>query len=474
MITVKNKSDQNSNNLNIGFKLNKIFCISAGQLVTKKTDHVIHRKNKYLNYGLLSLGTILKKNGFKPIQIQGGFDTPEYTLDVSIKEGLTLSNHPILISIPSFYAISWVNNFIYLVKKILPTITIIIGGRWVIDGETALMKKLVPLADIIFPGTAEEHILKLINNTPLNRNVEIINDSLNIQLDYSILHQRNLYQPSLEVSRGCGMGCNFCQEKGERLTNLKKPELIVNESYNTILFDSLTPMNLYFEASLFASNIEWVNKLIHHRLISEQNFKWRTEARVDSIKPSHIKNLKQAGLDTIDLGLESADFKQLINMNKTKSPEKYLSQASRVIEEAHKNNIKVKINILLFAGETDQSITATMDWLDKHKDAITGVSVGPVIVFGWPNKITSYINELNLLGASISHQPITGITHLDLSSNIDYNSSIEISKMIGQRYTTSEAYFYLKSFSYFSRDYTFEMFNSDCKGIEKQLNFRVV
>jgi hypothetical protein len=450
--------------------LNKVFCISAGQLVTKKADHVIHRKNRYLNYGLLSLATILKNNRFETIQIQGGFDAPNDTFNTSIAEGLLVSDYPILISIPSFYAVSWVNSFINLVKTALPQKKVIIGGRWVIDGEVTLMKELVPLADIIFPGTAEEHILKLITNNPLKSSQK----NQNNQLDYSLLHQRHLYQPNLEVSRGCGMGCNFCQEKDERLTSLKPPEIIVSETYKTILFDDLIPMNLYFEASLFASKEEWIDELIKHRYHSGQDFKWRTEARVDSIKVSHLKKLKSAGLEVIDLGLESADFNQLINMNKTKRPEKYLSQASRIIEEAHKNNIKVKVNVLLFAGEIDESITSTIDWLDKHRDAITGVSVGPVIVFGWPNKIKPYLNELSTLGASVSHQPITGITHLDLSSTIDYKSSIHMSTMIGQRYTTSEDYFYLKSFSYFSRDYTFEQFNSDCKGIEEQLNFRLV
>jgi hypothetical protein len=450
--------------------LNKVFCISAGQLVTKKADHIIHRKNRYLNYGLLSLATILKNNGFETIQIQGGFDAPNDTFDTSIAEGLLASTYPILISIPSFYAISWINSFINLIKMALPQKKVIIGGRWVIDGEVTLMKELVPLADIIFPGTAEEHILKLITNNPLKSSQENHNN----QLDYSLLHQRHLYQPNLEVSRGCGMGCNFCQEKDERLTSLKPPEIIVSESYRTILFDNLIPMNLYFEASLFASKEEWIDELIKHRYHTGQNFKWRTEARVDSIKVSHLKKLKSAGLEVIDLGLESADFNQLINMNKTKRPEKYLSQASRIIEEAHRNDIKVKVNVLLFAGETDETITSTMDWLDKHSDAITGVSVGPVIVFGWSNKIKPYLNDLSTLGASVSHQPITGITHLDLSSTIDYKSSIDISTMIGQRYTTSEDYFYLKSFSYFSRNYTFEQFNSDCKGIEDQLNFRFI
>jgi len=215
----------------------------------------------------------------------------------------------------------------------------------------------------------------------------------------------------------------------------------------------------------------WIDQLIIRKSESEQNFKWRTEARVDSLRVPHIANLKKSGLEVIDLGLESADFNQLINMNKTKKPEKYLSQASKIIEEAHKHDIKVKVNILLFAGETEDSINTTMNWLDKHQEAITGVSVGPVIVFGWPEKITPYMRELNKHGASISHQPIKGITHLDLSSTMDFKYSNEISKAIGKKYTTADDYFFLKSFSYFSRDYTYEQFITDCENIKEQVNF---
>ena len=44
--------------------MNDIFCISAGQLVTKKKNAVFSRKHRYLNYGLLSIASELKNGGY--------------------------------------------------------------------------------------------------------------------------------------------------------------------------------------------------------------------------------------------------------------------------------------------------------------------------------------------------------------------------------------------------------------------------
>lgn len=90
--------------------MERIFCISAGQLIVKKSDTVINKKNRYLNYGLLSLATTLKNKGWNSLQIQGLFESPAETIKKCVGFGLSsTSTLPLLISIPSFYAISWVN-----------------------------------------------------------------------------------------------------------------------------------------------------------------------------------------------------------------------------------------------------------------------------------------------------------------------------------------------------------------------------
>ncbi|TMP88699.1 radical SAM protein [Pseudoalteromonas ruthenica] len=456
--------------------MEKVFCISAGQLQTKKRDLLVHRRNRYLNYGLLSLASILKRNGFNTIQIQGNFDSPEHTLSLCIDHGILRSNAPVLVSIPSFYAIAWTNRFLTELKRLSPKKKIIIGGRWVVDGQIEDMKGLVPLADIVCDGVAESRILKLVtgneNATQLYSDKSEI--SQDTSLDYTLLHERNLYQPSIEISRGCGMKCSFCQERDEPLTPLKDPRIILKEAQSTFMDDGLTPMNFYLEASLFASNQEWSEQLEFEVSNSSiPRFNWRTEARVDSIRVKHLEYLYRAGLRVLDLGLESASCNQLIAMNKSVKPKNYLAKASELIKAAHNLGIMVKVNILLYAGETLATIDETLTWLDIHAHYITGVSVGPVIVFGWESKVKSYLRELSLLGASVASKPITGITHINLSEEIDYEKSLELAAWIGKRYCDEKDYFALKSFSYFSRDYDFDEFLSDSKPVSEQLNYRI-
>ncbi|TGO02923.1 hypothetical protein PN36_16300 [Candidatus Thiomargarita nelsonii] len=455
--------------------MNRIFCISAGQLIVKKTDNKISRRNRYLNYGLLSLATILKQEGWNPVQIHGHFESPSITLQKCISLGFNYSSLPLLISVPSFYAISWLNEFIELVKESNPKVKIILGGRWVIGNRKDLMKKAVPKADIVVAGIADSIITQIIRSDsschPINLSIKSNQINQYPSLDYSLLVERHLYQPSIEVARGCGMGCSFCQEKDEKLLPLKAPQVLIEEIKSTIIRDELTEMTPYFEASMFVPNGKWVDEFQLLRNKYNLEFKWRAEGRVDAINSKHIKKLAQTGLKVLDLGLESASLQQLTRMSKTKNPEKYLFRASDLIKNAYVHNINIKVNILLSAGENEETISETLDWLEKHREYIKGVSVGPVIVFGWSSNTKEYIKELARYGASISHSPALGITHLNLSDEIDYEKSIMISKEISRQFMGAEDYFYLKSFSYFSRDYRYEDFLADISSEKSDYSF---
>lgn len=454
--------------------MSKLICISAGQLKAKKVDNAINRQHRYLNYGLLSLATVLSKFEFDPIVLHGHFDPPDVTLRIAQVLGLNNDVSPtILISLPSFYAVEWARLFMAYTLIEHPKARFIVGGRWVVGDHPERIKALLPYANIVSAGLAEGKIVDLIRGRPPLYRSEISEQSYlgSPILDYRLLHEREKYQPSIEVSRGCGMGCSFCQERSERLQPLKAPVDVVNELQATLLQDSLVEMTPYFEASMFVPTRGWAQSFREALDAKEFSVQWRTEGRVDNIRPEIIPELAAAGLTVLDLGLESASPLQLQRMQKTKSPKIYLERASRLIEACARNNVKVKVNLLLFAGETDVTIDETLCWLDARRDQFYGVSAGPVIAFGWPEEIDSYVEELKVFGASKHSSPCFGVAHLNLSHEIGHDRAQSLSRDISRRYMTAERYYALKSFSYFSRDYLYGDFLRDVLHSPDNLTF---
>ncbi|MGL5336291.1 MAG: radical SAM protein, partial [Enterovibrio sp.] len=76
-----------------------VFCISAGQLILKKDANVINKKNRYLNYGLLSLASLIKQTGLSPIQLHGNFTDPKEFAIYCLSLGIAESKFPVFISI---------------------------------------------------------------------------------------------------------------------------------------------------------------------------------------------------------------------------------------------------------------------------------------------------------------------------------------------------------------------------------------
>lgn len=433
--------------------MHDLFFISAGQKDVKKSPNIINKKNLYLNYGLLGLASIAKRAGFNPILLHGNFSSPDDFINDCITLGIGHTKKPVFISMPSFYALSWLKEFTEKLKSQFPSIHLILGGRWVIDGQSELLHKELPDIGTIIDGLGENAITEILN----------INDNQPSYpcLDYTILHRRHLYQAAIEVSRGCGRGCSFCQERNEKLLPPKDPKIIIHEAKNILLHDNLNKMNIYFEASLFQPNAAWTNKLIEQQNNNSCFFEWRAESRVDTLRPEIIPLPAKSGLKVLDLGLESASPVQLERMEKSNRPKEYLGRASDLLYALYESGVHVKINILLFAGENKSTILETCNWLDAHKKLIKGVSVGPVIAFGWDDNKKDFIKQLSSFGADAIPAKHIGITHLNLSKEITYRDSLRISKEISKSFMTADDYYYLKSFSYFPRDYTYIDFMND-------------
>ena len=65
------------------------------------------------------------------------------------------SPFPILLSIPSSYAIEWSRVVCRRIKQLKPDALIVVGGRWVTADDGAWVRHQIPDVDLVIFGTAE-------------------------------------------------------------------------------------------------------------------------------------------------------------------------------------------------------------------------------------------------------------------------------------------------------------------------------
>jgi len=444
-----------------------IICISSGLLKPKKNDNEIARKHLYLNYGLVSLASILESKGHSVKIFHGNFTEPLTFYKYLLERVEFLENIPVMLSIPSSFSLPWSKYFCKILKENHPRIKIVAGGRWVIGHDTTWLKRIIPQIDLIVPGIAEHIIENIIdiNKWPsLNYYPNNFDNIITFpRLSYNLVDQFLEYNPSIEISRGCGLGCAFCSEKDANYQIIKTPKEVAEDIRSYISLyqsDRITP---YFESSIFRPSNTWIKEFSYYYNQMELKVKWRSETRINSISLKNISRLANSGLKVLDLGLESASHKQLFRMNKTKNPGSYLKHATIFLKECYENDIWVKINILLYAGETSESINETCEWLDKNKKYFKGVSVGPLILYR-DISANSFIDNIKSLGAdlvSFSDLEDRGYCNLHLSKEIDFGKSISVSQQISQYFMSYIDYFQLKSFSYFPRTFSIHEFISN-------------
>jgi radical SAM superfamily enzyme len=456
-------------------KARKIIAVSAGQYEYKKEINPIKNEILYLNYGLLGLATVLNEQlGLDILVIQADNRSPSELIHRIEMENNDILNECecILLSIPSYYSVKWSNDFCRLIKERFNK-RIIAGGRWVVDNNQEWIKTKIPCIDLIIEGFGEKKLAKLL----CPDKSDLVSDgSLQCfdHLNYKLLLDYNLYQPSIEISRGCGSGCAFCADRGNKRLPNKPVQSIMRELDYLDETYGKGNYSVYFEAPHFHFDKKWCEELfkeIEHR---NSKIQWRCTTRVESVPIDMIPSLAKSGLKILDIGLESASPTQLLKMNKTKNPEKYLSTVSKILEECKKYDVWVKLNILFYAGETYKTIKETESWLRNHMHLIKGVAISSLVYY----KGYGELNDLLEAGAKLpldSDLDGCGYINLDLSDEISCSEAKNIAARISQMVMTQKDYYDVKSVSYFKRGYTYDHFKIDVQKCEtEKLPFRVM
>lgn len=437
-------------------KEDTILMIASGMKRKKKEFMKYNANNVYLNYGLLGLATILYNKGYVGVRMfQGDDKSTENLIEDIYNEGIEINSltYPVFISIPSFFAITWAEEFISEIKKIKKDIKVIVGGRWTVDNNLEWIKQRLPLVDFVCRGCPDEYIEDILEPSNWEKYVEPGEAKSAFEnFNYELLFQYKKYQPSIEICRGCGNGCAFCLEGKYRLTKRKSALSVIKEAESVCKLYEDDHLNFYFEASIFNPTLEWAKEFKKYYDEYGMKFKWRFETRVDVINLEVLDILAGAGLKVIDLGLESASPRQLERMEKTKDAEKYLKKAEALLDKAFDCDIWCKLNILLYVGETKETLNETLEWLGGKK--YKGLSVNPFILYLNGEGIIGFIDKIKEIAQiEVDEEELNekGYLFIDLSNEITSDEAKKISRDIEEKYMSREDYMDLKRICYMER-----------------------
>jgi hypothetical protein len=433
----------------------------------KKSDNAVTRLHLYLNYGLLGLASILAKAGYRCQVVHGRFEEPEDVVRALMAEREASCN-VLLLSVPSSFALPWARRASAEVRRICPQMRIVVGGRWVVADDEQWIRDQLPDADQIVSGLADDRILNLVRTGQAHlvslAQRRIVNSPVGSpELDYGLLANRADFHPSLEVSRGCGMHCSFCAEAEEPLSAIKDPSQLAAEFAGLVGAYKSTDIHPYLEASLFRPSTRWVTDFRSALGVQGIRLSWRAETRVDTLSPRLVEQLAETGFKVVDLGLESASPAQLRRMKKATQPDVYLRRASELLRACRDCGVWAKVNVLLHPGETTDTIAETEAWLEEHRNAIKGVSVGSTILFRYGQASVALLREFEALGARVVDSGALdrdGFANLHLSRTLPYERAAEESTRISRSFMSKRDYFDLKSFSYLPRGFTWDAFQA--------------
>lgn len=337
----------------------------------------------YPPLNLALLGTIAKQNNYLVHIIDG---------EVERLDGNGITNKIIDIE-PDYVAFTATTPFYHLTKEIATNLSrfngghnpvLILGGAHVsncgIDDDDFSM------FDYCFKGESEKSWKYFLTGTWVEKNKEPIfyeSDPIdnidNIVYPDRTLLQNNLYKmktrfgvkkfTTIVHSRGCPFNCIFCSSKGfSRKIRIRSPESFVDEikwinktigiDYFVIISDTFT---------MDRDNVLQVCDLIKK---NDLNIHFEAATRANILDDELIKNMAEAGLVSIGLGLESVDENVRKIMGKKSIPIESYEVANKL---AQKYGVSTQNAMIIgMPGDDITTIGKTMRFVRSQRDIKQG------------------------------------------------------------------------------------------------------
>ena len=410
-----------------------------------------------INPGLLSIGSFLRQQGINVEILDFYREKDICAVELQISEFVEKKS-PKIIGISNLSAYDYLDvlRIADVAKKANPKSVIVVGGQHA-SGLKQIVLNEQPSIDVLVEGQGEIPLLVLYNKlitkkeligsanswvrtaegiiSPPKEFIKIDLDKLPT-LDYSMYPNAKSFTPFIEESRGCHLSCNYCNNSE---FFLGKPQTKSIEKFRDDVENATSFFGKDALYAIMTPNFKYRDSLKKLDILKQSGIKWSTEISCDVPWHTRIRNFSESGMFLLNVGFESASPKTLERMNKVRNIEKYLDRAINILNERAKyDNLKVRFNIMIYAGDTTTDISTTINFLEKHSTNLDAIVCCPTIAY--PG--TSLYHMLDKIekdyGAKRVITQFCNKTHhfpIDPSSEITFNQASSICLQLEERFS---------------------------------------
>ncbi len=205
----------------------------------------------------------------------------------------------------------------------------------------------------------KQHSTFIYSGAPQSRTLDDL-----ITPDWSLAPGRSdaIYYESV---RGCPYRCSFCNYPflfDDRVFRYKSAEKMADDWQYYVKEQGaryITCLDSLF--TIPRQRLKTFCKLLHEQSI---DVKWTCYARADDLADeSIVAMMKEAGCHQVQIGIESGDQQQLLNMNKACT----VNANARAIDNCRKHGLTTVVSLIVgYPGETAATLDATYQFMQQH------------------------------------------------------------------------------------------------------------